>query len=261
MFYLIYKITNLINNKVYIGKHKTTDINDSYMGSGKVLLSAIQKYGIENFSKEILFIFQSEDEMNQKEKEIVNEDFVSQNCTYNLTLGGNGGFYYINSSGIAKFKGKTHTDETKRRISEASSGRFHSNKTKEILRKKSIENNSVRYTHQSGKNLLPKTAEIKEKISKALSDVWANRTELEKEVLNKKLESARSKRKYSKEWKDNISRSVKKAWDLRTRSNYPYDQIKIDINQNMRPKEIREKYNLSKNQWDYVRYKILIESD
>ena len=45
MFYLIYKTTNLINGKIYIGSHRTTDINDSYMGSGKYLLYALKKYG------------------------------------------------------------------------------------------------------------------------------------------------------------------------------------------------------------------------
>jgi len=57
MFYTIYKITNKINGKIYIGKHQTLNLD-----------RAIQKYGVENFSKDILFIFDNADEMNSKEK-------------------------------------------------------------------------------------------------------------------------------------------------------------------------------------------------
>ena len=98
MYYLIYKITNNINGKIYIGKHKTNDKNDGYMGSGLYLNHAQEKYGMENFTKEILFECSSEEEMNDKERELVNEDFVKRNDTYNLKLGGDGGWDYINNN-------------------------------------------------------------------------------------------------------------------------------------------------------------------
>lgn len=97
MFYTIYKITNKINNKIYIGKHQTKDLDDGYMGSGKLIRSAIEKYGIENFKKEIIFIFDNEDDMNSKEAELVTEDFVKEDTNYNLCPGGKGGWGYLNS--------------------------------------------------------------------------------------------------------------------------------------------------------------------
>ena len=98
MFYTIYKITNKLNGKIYIGKHQAKDLNDGYMGSGKHLKRAINKHGIENFTKEILFQFDNEDEMNAKEAELVTEEFCLREDTYNLCPGGNGGFGYINNS-------------------------------------------------------------------------------------------------------------------------------------------------------------------
>ena len=55
MYYTIYLIRNNINNKQYIGQHTTKDLNDNYMGSGKIIKQAFQKYGKENFTKTILF--------------------------------------------------------------------------------------------------------------------------------------------------------------------------------------------------------------
>jgi hypothetical protein len=61
------------------------------MGSGFRLKQAMLVYGKSQFVKEILFVFDSSAEMFDKEREIVNEDFVSRTDTYNMVLGGNGG--------------------------------------------------------------------------------------------------------------------------------------------------------------------------
>ena len=88
MYFTIYKITNLINNKIYIGKHKTNNLNDSYMGSGTLSNKAIKKYGIQNFKKEILCLCETEDNMNELEELVVDQEFVDRKDTYNLALGG-----------------------------------------------------------------------------------------------------------------------------------------------------------------------------
>jgi len=106
MFYYLYKITNLLNNKIYIGVHKTKNVNDGYMGSGKKLLIAIKKYGIHNFKKDILEFFHDEKSMYEKEKEYVTEEFLSRKDIYNIRIGGYGGFDHINKIATKEDKAK-----------------------------------------------------------------------------------------------------------------------------------------------------------
>ena len=97
-FYLIYKTTNKLNGKYYIGQHVTQDLDDGYLGSGKRFGNALRKYGAENFEREILHFCESFEEMNQKEAEIVTEEVVNDPMSYNLMLGGKGNWYFVNQN-------------------------------------------------------------------------------------------------------------------------------------------------------------------
>lgn len=91
MFYLVYKTTNNINGNIYIGIHRTNNINDGYIGSGLLFRKAISKYGKENFTREILHVCDSVDEMYEIESQLVNTEFVNRKDTYNIQVGGVGG--------------------------------------------------------------------------------------------------------------------------------------------------------------------------
>lgn len=103
MKYIVYQTTNLINNKIYIGVHMTEnpDIWDFYLGDGcfankpssylnktQPFPKALTKYGVNNFKRDVLRIFDTEQEALKLEALIVNEDFIKRKDTYNITLGG-----------------------------------------------------------------------------------------------------------------------------------------------------------------------------
>ena len=110
MFYCVYKITNKLDGKFYIGMHKTANLDDGYMGSGKRIKLAIAKYGKENFIKEILHVFDNEEDMKNKEKELV----VISEMSYNLCEGGKGGYSYLNRTGLSSRLGKKQPEESKK---------------------------------------------------------------------------------------------------------------------------------------------------
>jgi group I intron endonuclease len=161
MFYYLYEVRNKLNGKIYVGVHKTENMDDGYMGSGKVIKTAIEKYGIENFTKTILQQFSTEEEMFYAEKQLVNDQFLLREDVYNLRRGGTGGFDYINSSGILKFKGKTHSESSKKMMGHVGNkywlGKKHSDETKQKIGLKSKIANTGKI----------KSEETKEKIRKA----------------------------------------------------------------------------------------------
>lgn len=163
MYYTIYKTINLLNGKYYIGKHQTKNVNDSYYGSGVALEKAIKKYGKENFKKEILFIFNNEEEMNQKERELVNETIVNDRNSYNMGLGGEGGAMFLGKHHSLKTRQKisnivknrpSMSDKIKNKISESNKNRIFSDETKKKISKK------MKFIHR--------TNEWKQKVSESM---------------------------------------------------------------------------------------------
>lgn len=170
MRFIIYEIRHVSTNKIYIGKHQTDDIDDNYMGSGKLIRRAIKKYGSTAFVKTILFEFSSEAEMNAKEKEIVTEEFCHRKDTYNICPGGQGGFGYINTSGIADPRkgGISHSNKHMKALSQLGRKKF-----KDILNTESgllAFKQAIKKGQENKPNVwLGKkhTQETKEKISKS----------------------------------------------------------------------------------------------
>ena len=137
----IYKTTNLINNKIYIGlSTKSVEESTDYYGSGKLIKEAIQKYGKENFTKEIIENH-IENFDNLKAREIYWIEYFKSYASYdnyNLTLGGEGtlGRKFSDDS-IKKISknhadvsgsnnpmyGKHHNHETKAKISKVHKGK------------------------------------------------------------------------------------------------------------------------------------------
>jgi group I intron endonuclease len=164
MFYTIYKITNLLDGKIYIGKHQTQDLNDGYMGSGKHLKRAQVKHGIDNFKKEILFQFDNEDEMNAKEAELVTEEFARLKSNYNICPGGQGGWGYVNKI-ESSLRSVGHTREMYERVSNTLKGRQPSEEALNAVRRRHAEG-KVDYATFSGKS---HSEEAKKKIGKSNS--------------------------------------------------------------------------------------------
>tara|TARA_B100000508_G_C11433730_1_gene264836 strand:+ start:256 stop:993 length:738 start_codon:yes stop_codon:yes gene_type:complete len=111
--YFTYVTTNKINGKRYIGLSSMNKSNwKEHLGSGKLLLKAISKYGKENFEREILKYFDSLEDVIEAERSYILENSCHTSPEwYNIAVG-------FTTQG---FKGKTHSKETKEKI--ASYGR------------------------------------------------------------------------------------------------------------------------------------------
>jgi hypothetical protein len=97
-YHYIYKTACSVTGKFYVGMHSTDELEDGYLGSGKILGYSRRKHGDENHTKEILEYCSSRVELKQREKQIINDELLSDSLNINLKYGGEGGWDHIKSS-------------------------------------------------------------------------------------------------------------------------------------------------------------------
>lgn len=238
MYGYIYKTTNIVNNKIYIGQKKSPKfLGDSYLGSGKKLKIAISKYGRENFKVELL------EEINCLEDMDVREIYwisfyrsTDRKIGYNISKGGNvnrtfvgenNPFYHKKHSEESRKKmsehnsrwmlGKHHTEETKKKISEAEKGKHIKEETKEKLKiaAKNNPNYGMRGKHVSEETKKKLSESKKGKPSKAKGTVHITNDVEDKMVPADELDNylalgwRRGRKKFSPEACENISKGHK----------------------------------------------------
>lgn len=178
----IYLVTNKLNCKQYVGQHRYNGVglDPKYFGSGVLLNKAYDKYGIENFTMELLEECPEED-LNPLEQLYIEHYNTLRPNGYNLTEGGEGvsGFKFspetieklslshkgkkLSLETIEKMRqnriGYVTPESTKEKISNSLLGHYVSNET----RKKLSESNKGRVAWNKG---LEMSDEQKEKLSK-----------------------------------------------------------------------------------------------
>jgi hypothetical protein len=188
-YHFIYKTTNLLNGKYYIGMHSTDDLSDGYMGSGKRLKRSLKKYGKENHVVTILEFFSCRTQLKAREKEVVSMNEISKKECMNIMTGGNGGYisqahYKKMRIGASNFlKEKWKNEEYKKKRIEESAARMkqhhkdgkikydtftnktHSNQTKDLISKIKIGKYTGEKNSQFGTCWIFKDA-INKKINK-----------------------------------------------------------------------------------------------
>jgi len=221
LYGFVYITTNIINGKKYIGQKIFDNRWKSYLGSGIHLKSAIKKYGKENFSREIIAIAYSKEELNKLEIMFIKEhDAVKSNDYYNISSGGG------TNAGLKM------SEETRKKMSEANKGQkcymYGKPKSEETRKKLSLANKGKKLSEEtkgkmseSGKGK-PKSEQHKQNISLAL----------------KGNKSYMYGKHHSKETKDKISKSAIKLnneqiIEIREKyisGDYTYEQLANEYN-------------------------------
>lgn len=252
IYYFVYETTCLINSKKYRGIHKTKNIQDGYIGSGRSFKLSVKKYGKENFTREILEFCSSYDELLEKEKIYVDEDWVKDKSNYNLKTGGQ-------SAGILSEESRKKQSET---LSEGyRSGRIVKRRVRAYIttpeiNKKISDSLKEKYEHQehnrSGKDPWnknkpgsqvgwnkglktgPQSEESKKKKSETLKERFKNQEHHSKgvEPWNKGKTGVQEAWNKGKEMKKSKCKYCDKEMDILNLNKYHNDNCKQKPNDN-----------------------------
>lgn len=204
LYYTVYKITHKETGKIYYGAHRTNNLNEGYMGSGKWIRRAVEKYGKESFFKEILYIFDNEKEMLDMEEKIVGDSVVESCMFYNLKRGG------ISSHGEAIF-----SEGAKEKLREVKKNRKWIYNPQTLCMKQPPLEELEKYLDEGWLlGRAPHTTETKEKISKANKGIKRDEEWVK-----------RNKAMMLKEWADPLKRQIRiesshRFWSDPNRPNY-----------------------------------------
>lgn len=202
MFGYIYKTTNCVNNKVYIGKKQSSKYIPTYLGSGKVIKQAIKKYGRENFANEIIDRANSLEELNLKEKYYVTlyKEALGRDC-YNIAGGGDGGntIKYLPKEMKQDFvlkmteinKARRSTSEFKEKIGSATKNRYlnpEERKRHSEIVKKAWDNSSLKEQSRERTTNLWKNENYRKKVTEGIQRSWENNEERRNALSQKQAE-------------------------------------------------------------------------
>lgn len=272
MYGYIYKTTNLIDGKIYIGQKKSPKfLGNKYLGSGRVLKQAISKYGKDNFKVELIEEIDCLEKMDEREIYwIAQYNATDREIGYNRSEGGN-----VNRTMVGEnnpFYGKHHSEESRKKMSEHNSlymlGKHHSEETKKKIsdgnrgkyvsdetRKKISEHNA---RAQLGKKVSEETKrkiseKMKGKVTKARGRVYVTNDiqelRVDKELVSQYLSQGwrLGRKKFSKDACVNISKGHKgqQAWNKNLKW-INKDGNKLLVNENELDHYLQDGWSLGK---------------
>lgn len=216
MYGYIYKTTNLVNGKIYIGKKKG-EFTTSYKGSGKYLKNALNKYGVENFSVEVIEYCETLDIQNEREKYWISYYRNLDTPMYNIANGGDGGDLVTCLPDVERIKFKNHISELNKAGIIGNKGRYLSEQHKKKIgagNKGKIHNQD--WINKQRQAVLGKTAWNKglsiadERVRKyARKPGTFHHSEETKQKLSMKLKGTKPNIQDKELWKSHISNALK----------------------------------------------------